>query len=352
MLRARVAVQPLSVRFALFDALHGRSHDGDRSARPCAAATIGLLLTLAIPALADEATHLTPGPVLTPTLVAPGWVAAHFESWASDRPAYAASCRTDEVASELRYLEALVARDQDLRDTARSQLLYPVLEGNSAAKRHTDVAVETLVPLDNDITAIDRLFVKLAALPPCEGARASQETAKAAAIAATAEPRQQAAPAIPAATATFEVGTAFRVPMPGPPRQAPEAAGVPAPAPAPPQPAAPAAEATAPPAPVPSGPVPQVPAKDKPSAARPDHDVFIVRFDSKLPGLTPTGIRALDAALKAADAGRKVRIAIEGCDSGGVAPNGVDCAELTDRLRRMLVHRGVDRPDDLIAKPR
>jgi hypothetical protein len=102
---------------------------------------------------------------------------------------------------------------------------------------------------------------------------------------------------------------------------------------------------------VPSAEVPQVPATEKPVAALRDDNVFVVRFDSKLPGLTPTGMRALDAALRADDAGLNVRIAIKGCDSGDSAPNGADCAQLIRWLKRILVNRGVNHPAKLIANP-
>jgi hypothetical protein len=102
---------------------------------------------------------------------------------------------------------------------------------------------------------------------------------------------------------------------------------------------------------VPSAEVPQVPATEKPVAALRDDNVFVVRFDSELPGLTPTGLRALDAALKANDAGLNVRIAINGCDSGDSAPTGVDCAQLIRWLKRILVNRGVNHPAKLIANP-
>jgi hypothetical protein len=97
--------------------------------------------------------------------------------------------------------------------------------------------------------------------------------------------------------------------------------------------------------------VPQVHATEKPAAALRDDNVFVVRFDSELPGLTPTGLRALDAALRANDAGLNVRIAIKGCDSGDSAPNGVDCAQLIRWLKRILVNSGVDHPAKLIANP-
>jgi hypothetical protein len=100
---------------------------------------------------------------------------------------------------------------------------------------------------------------------------------------------------------------------------------------------------------VPSAEVPQVSATEKPVAALRDDNVFVVRFDSKLPGLTPTGLRALDAALRANDAGLNVRIAINGCDSGDNPPNRVDCAQLIRWLKRILVKRGVNQPAKLIA---
>jgi hypothetical protein len=49
------------------------------------------------------------------------------------------------------------------------------------------------------------------------------------------------------------------------------------------------------------------------------------------------------------DAGRKVRIAIDGCESGEGAANGVDCAALTRRLKRILTASGVDHPGALIS---
>jgi hypothetical protein len=60
----------------------------------------------------------------------------------------------------------------------------------------------------------------------------------------------------------------------------------------------------------------------------------------------------LDAALTAADAGRKVRIAIEGCENRDSVPEGVDCAERTRELTRILADRDVRHPDQLIAKQR
>jgi hypothetical protein len=88
----------------------------------------------------------------------------------------------------------------------------------------------------------------------------------------------------------------------------------------------------------------------KPVAA-PPNDVFVVRFDSKLPGLTPSGLRALNAALRAADKGRKIWIEIDGCADHDNIPTDIDCAALARGLKRILAGRGVDHPADLIANP-
>jgi hypothetical protein len=86
-------------------------------------------------------------------------------------------------------------------------------------------------------------------------------------------------------------------------------------------------------------------------AVGPRDDVYRVRFDSKAIGLTPTGLRALEAALRAHDTGHKVRIAIEGCEAGEIPAAGGDCADLIRRLKWILADRGVEHPAALIANP-
>jgi hypothetical protein len=294
-----------------------------RSRVSVVAGAVGLLVALVLPALAEEPTsHLSRGAVLAPGLAPPGWVADHLASWVYEHPAYAASCRTDEVVVQLEYLEKLVERDQDLRDTVRAQLLHAVVDGNSSAKRHTDVAVDALTPLDNDITTIDRLLVKLTALPACSSAAAA--------------PDMQAVASPPA------------IDPPQPPAVAT----------APPEPRVSAAADTAALAPQVSAAAdiaaraPQAPATEKPAAATPEGDVVVVRFDSSMRGLTPLSVRRLDTAVAAARDGRKVRIAIDGCETRDAAPDGVDCVERARRLKRMLVDRDVKHPGDLIAEPR
>jgi hypothetical protein len=115
-----------------------------------------------------------------------------------------------------------------------------------------------------------------------------------------------------------------------------------------------------PPAPAPGQPAETVsPAATPPTSetseakavATPSNDVFRVRFDSKVPGLTPTGIRTLDTALRALDNGRKVQIAIEGCDGTDGTSQRADCATLTRELKRILVDSGITHPAALIAGP-
>lgn len=281
-----------------------------RSRVSVVAEAVGLLVALVLPAFAEEPTsHLSRGAVLAPGLAPPGWVADHLASWVYEHPAYAASCRTDEVVVQLEYLEKLVERDQDLRDTVRAQLLHAVVDGNSSAKRHTDVAVDALTPLDSDITAIDRLLVKLTALPACSSAAAA--------------PDMQAAAVSPPAI--------------DPPQPPAVVTAVPAPQ-------APTVDTMTPILPAPS--------VEKPVAAAPGGDVVVVRFDSSMRGLTPLSVRRLDTAVAAARDGHKVKIAIDGCETRDAAPDGVDCAERSRRLKRMLVDRDVKHPGDLIAEPR
>jgi hypothetical protein len=109
--------------------------------------------------------------------------------------------------------------------------------------------------------------------------------------------------------------------------------------------AAPAADAAAA---VPVVPVPQALATEKP-VATPADNVFVVRFDSELPGLTPSGLRTLNAALRAAEKGRKIRIEIAGCEDHDSVPTGIDCAALTRRLKWILADRGREHPATLIA---
>jgi hypothetical protein len=266
------------------------------------AAVVGLLLARAAPAFCEESdgSHLTPGSALARILVPAGWIAENVSSWVNDHAAYAAPCRTDDAAEELQYLERLAVRDQDLHDVARAQLTHPVAEGNSTASRHTEIAAHALTKLDNDITAIDQLTVKLAYLPDCDGA-----------------------------------ATAAVIPAPPP---AP-AVAAPPPEPAPPTPTEAAAVQSAAPAAAGGGPV----------APPRDEDVFVVRFDSEMRlHLTPTGVQTLRKAVAASEAGRNVRVAIEGCDDPTLADRNY-CARRLISLKQMLADEGIKNPGELVG---
>jgi outer membrane protein OmpA-like peptidoglycan-associated protein len=233
----------------------------------------------------------------------------HLHDYTNSRDAYAASCRNDAVVGELRVLSKQLDHEEDLRHTARAQLLYAVVEGQSTAKQRTDIAINALGPLDNDVTTIDGLLVRLSSLPDCEGATASSG------------------------------------PAPQPSKQPPQtAAANPAtPPPEPPPPVAPAEPAVAD---LPTSPSAKPDVSSSPST---DGDVFVVRFDNKLTGLTPSSIHTLKTALKALDEGHKVQIAIDGCEGGDNAAGGTVCAERTRRLKRILSDDGISHPADLLA---
>jgi hypothetical protein len=271
------------------------------------AAVVGLLLARAAPAFCEESdgSHLTPGAALARILVPAGWIAENVNSWVNDHTAYAAPCRTDDVAEELQYLERLAVRDQDLRDVALAQLTHPVVEGNSTASRHTEIAAHALTKLDNDITAIDQLTVRLAALPDCDGA-----------------------------------ATAAVTPAPPP---APAVAAVP-PEPAPPTPTEAADVQSTPAAPAAAGGGPAAPPRDE--------EVFVVRFDSEMRlHLTPTGVQTLRKAVAASEVGRNVRVAIEGCDDPALADRNY-CARRLISLKQMLADKGIKNPGELVGAGR
>ena len=278
---------------------------------PLIAILLCFLLASMASATAEESSHLVSGSLLAPGLIPPGWIADHLQDYTNNRGAYGASCRTDAVVAELQALSKQVDHEEDLRHTARGQLQYAVVGGESTAKRRTDIAINALGPLDKDIATIDGLLVRLSSLPDCDNATASP---------------------VPASN-----------PLKEPPSQT-VAASPAAPSPEPPPPVTPAEPA------VPALPTRPLANSDNSLSPSSDSDVFVVRFDAKLAGLTPTSIRTLHAALKALGEGHKVQIAIEGCEANDSAPEDADCLGRTRRLKRILSDDGVSHPADLIAK--
>jgi len=276
---------------------------------------LGVLMGLMASAMAEESSHLVSGSIFAPGLIPPGWIADHLQVYTSDRSAYAESCRTDAVVEELQTLSKQVDHEEDLRHTARNQLLHTVVTGESAAKRQTVIALNALAPLDDDIAVLDGLIVRLSSLPDCDDATASSAPAS--------EPP-------PSQTAT---------------------ANLVAPSLDPPPTVIPAEPASAEPAPAEPPASPPTP-RDDGAAPSSDSDDVVVRFDERMRGLTPSSIRTLDAALKALGEGHKVQIAIEGCKAGDGTPESADCSERTRRLKRILRDDGVSHPSELIVKPR
>jgi outer membrane protein OmpA-like peptidoglycan-associated protein len=260
-------------------------------------------------ATAEEPSRLVSGSLLAPGLMPPGWIVEHLQDYTNSRDAYAASCRNDTVVGELKALSKQLDHEEDLRHTARAQLLYAVVGGQSTAKQRTDIAINALGPLDNDVTTIDGLLVRMSSLPDCADATASG-------------------------------------PAPQPPTLPPSQTAVANPATPPPEP--PPAVAPAEPA-VAESPMPPPAKPDVSSSPATDGDVYVVRFDKQLTGLMPASIHILKKALKALDEGHKVQIAIDGCGGGDGAAADAVCAERTRRLKRILSDDGISHPADLLA---
>jgi len=76
---------------------------------------------------------------------------------------------------------------------------------------------------------------------------------------------------------------------------------------------------------------------------------FTIRFDDKMAALTPTGIKALEAAAAALREGRLVEIAIEGCGADADMSRDSACRRRAGSVRQLLALRGVKPPHHLIV---
>lgn len=279
------------------------------------------------PALAQ---NLVANPALVRDLPPPGWLADRHADWVAQHPVYQTACQTPDVSREIAFLNRIVGRDEDLLVLAGNPP-----EGNSSLAREAKLASQEMDMLRNDIAAVDGLVAQLQALPACAPA---------------AEPTQAAA-APTAAAATSIATPPSAAPAPQPPAASPPVAPVPPTPPVPAAAAAPAPDAAVAPPPVPPAtpPIPAATAAAPPSPSPDAAQAVTLRFDDKIVALTPRSIRAFDKAVETIRAGKPVRLAIEGCDTGADFSKGAVCGERLRSLEALLKDNGVRDPKRLLS---
>jgi hypothetical protein len=236
--------------------------------------------------------NLAVNPKLARPLPPPGWIAEHRRAWVKQHEVYKSTCQNPEVTDEIHFLNRLVGFDGYLLNVTQSYLQTAADENGAAAVQHVNLATSNIGALRKDIKAADDLASHLQALPPCRPAEAPV--------------------AIPAAAATH---------------------------PDPVTPAAPDANPAEPPA--------RKVAAVAPAPGSPQR--VAIRFDNHIPALTPTGIRTFDAAIDAIHAGKKLQLAIEGCEDGADYSSGSLCERRLQALTELLAENGVHDPRRLFA---
>lgn len=229
-----------------------------------------------------RAQNLVANPVLLRDLPPPGWIADRRAEWLAQHPVYQSACRSVDVGKEIEFLHRLVARDEFMVTAAGKSDM-----GDPAMARQAALARQNLGLLRADLAAIDQLTAQLEALPAC-----SQT------------------PAAPTA------------PMPA---------------------ATPAAAQTAPAPAAPSEPSPPAPEERKSAAAPPPDaaQTVTLRFDDRVFGLTPLSIRAFNKAADAIRAGRKVRLAIDGCGADADLSADSPCGKRFRFLKKLLAENDI-----------
>jgi hypothetical protein len=244
-------------------------------------------------------------PKLARPIPSPGWIADHRDSWPKEHAVYKETCQSEGVTEEIRYMNRIIAYDEYLINLTQSYLTGPAAKRDQAVAKQASLATATLTSLHNDIAAADSLTARLQALPRCGAA-----TAPPAISASAAGPTPAAASPAPIPTPTAE--------PPAPPAAVASAASTP--------------ELVAAPPPAATTPTPGAPPR------------LVIRFVEGMPALTPSGIRAFDEAVTALRSGKKVRLAIDGCDAGADFSNGSACARRLLSLEEMLAENGVRDP--------
>lgn len=235
------------------------------------------------------AQNLVANPALARDLPPPGWIVDRRADWVAEHPVYKAACRNAEVSGEIAFLNKVIGRDESLLVLAG----HPA-QTDPALARMAILAQHDMELLRRDIAAISGLITQLQALPAC-----GEATAAAAAT----------APAVP------------RAAEPKPPPAATEAV-TPPPAAAQPAAAAQAGDAPAP---------------------------LVIRFDDRVAALTPSGIRAFKAAVKAVHSGKAVQLMIDGCAGSADFSKDSPCARRLATLEHRLAEEGVKDPKSLFG---
>ena len=221
-------------------------------------------------------------------------------------PEFRAACESGDVVKEIRFLNKLIGYDE-----------YLLSMPNAAGADNPDAPPV----LRRDIAIADALVAQLQQLPPCDAEKPAMPVAASAA---------SSMPAPPSSRSTV-----------------PKAAPVATEAKAPPEPAPVATEAKAPAEPAPAVAQPAALAPVVPPPA--DSDRLVIRFDSKVAALTPSGARAFNKAIADAKNGKPVRLAIEGCDANADYSNGSHCARWLYSLENRLADAGVKNPRQLFV---
>jgi hypothetical protein len=87
-----------------------------------------------------------------------------------------------------------------------------------------------------------------------------------------------------------------------------------------------------------------------PSAVMPNSPRrIVVRFDDRLPALTPLGRRAVEEVVAAVNKGEDVQLAIVGCEAEDIRLPGSVCYRRLASLIALLADRGVRNPKRLLA---
>jgi hypothetical protein len=267
----------------------------------------------------DPSATLAVNPSLTQPLPPPGWLGQHRNAWIEGRPIYKSSCRTSEVSDEIRLLNRLVAYDEYLVNMTGPS----VGDAPKAARNGID-------RLRSDIGTADELATRLQMLPSCAAsAQAAAPPAPVAAdlsavdAAAAAKTPQSAARTALAAAEAAAAAKTMAVTRPPPPEPATQIATI---------------DPGPPPVPV---------AAEAGSPAQPRR--IAIRFDDRMPALTPSGIRAFNEAVNALRSGQSIELAIDGCDAGADFSNGSTCARRRWSLAEMLAAAGIRDTKRLLA---